>query len=119
MESFVQFILGVWLWGGVVSLFVYSARCGLGWNAGNTIMSAWMHVPSRRNGVPWVILTLGKAIAWPIVLGIWLRAGRPPSPLLYHESAAAALGRPDADLSYAERGFATKWSLSKNGPPLS
>lgn len=101
-----------------MSLFVYSWRCGLGWNVGNTVMSAWMHVPSRRNGVPWMILTFGKALGWPVVLGIWLRADRPASSLLFHESAAAALGRPPGELSYAERGFATKWSFSKDGPPV-
>ena len=118
MNSFVQFIVGVWLWGGIVSLFIFSARCGVGWNVGNAMVSAWMHVPSRRNGVPWIFLTFGKAFAWPVVLGTWLRDGCPPSPLLFNDSAVAALGHPPRDLSYAERGFAIKWSLTKDGPPL-
>ena len=116
MKDFFGALAGLWYGGIFVSLFVYSWRCGLGWNVANTAMSAWMHVPSRRNGIPWLFMTLGKAFAWPLVLGIWLRAGRPAPSLLFHSSAAAALGRPHDDLPYAERGFATKWSFSKNGP---
>ena len=117
MTGLLQFFLGVWFLGGVVSLFVFSARCGLCWNVGKSIMSAWMHVPSRRNGLPWIFLALGKTFARPVVLGMWLRDGRPPPSLLFHQRAAAVLGRPARELAYSQRGFATKWSLSNDGPP--
>lgn len=94
-------------WVGVfVSFFVYPYRAGLNRFAW---LGAFMHPGSRRNGIPWVIKSYIKVMLWPVVLGIWLHRGKPPSPVLFGPEAAERLyGDPDKHLP----GFMTKWSAS-------
>lgn len=95
--------------GAIVSfLFVFPARVGFSPNPA-VYVSAWMHVPSRRNGLPWAFIGLLKAAVWPILLALWIRDGRPPSPLLFGAAAAERLGKDASDLEYGSRGFASKW----------
>ena len=100
------FFLVPYYLGIVVAIFVYPRRVGLNRYA---YASAFMHVPSRRNGVPWVAKTIGKIVVWPIVFGLWVQAGRPPSQVLYGPDATERLGHPDGEIPYHLRGFATKW----------
>ena len=91
----------------VSSCFVYPSRVGLNLFA---YLSAFMHVPSRRAGIPWVIKTYVKALGWPVVLGIWLLAGRPASTVFYGPEASRRLGQSTHNIPYDLRGFATKWT---------
>lgn len=92
-----------WL-GQLVAIFVYPLRIGA--RPVGAYVTAIMHPPSRRNGIPWLLKTLVKVVGWPIVLYIWLRDGRPPSPVLFGDAAAEKLGI-DPSCSQA---FATKWT---------
>ena len=97
--------------GALLSLPVYAVRAG-GSLVGPYI-TAVMHPASRRNGIPWLLKTLGKAIAWPYVLWDWNERGRPPSPVLYGEAAAEKLG---IDPDRAE-GFMTRWMAPPEDRP--
>lgn len=93
--------------GAFVSIFVYPRRVGGSMGA---YVTAVAHEPSRRNGVPWLAKTVVKVIGWPIVLGLWIRDGQPPSKELYGDAAAERLGIPTSSLDYHTNGFATKWT---------
>jgi hypothetical protein len=97
-------VVWVWLLGIVVAMFVMPRRVGLNRFAWAV---AFAHPPSRRNGIPWAILSYLKALVWPIVLGYWLVQDRPPSRVLFGAEAAEILyGDPDR----AMPGFVTKWT---------
>lgn len=101
-------ILAVTYWAGAfVAIFVYPRRIG-----GNryAYVTAVMHPASRRNGIPWLVKTIVKIFGWPVVLGLWLRDGQPPSKELYGEAAAERLGIPPESLNEATNAFATKWT---------
>ena len=94
--------------GWFVAAFVFPARVNGGRFVSPLIyLSAWMHPPSRRNGLPWVIKTFVKVSFWPVVFAYWMYKGRPPSPVLFGDAAAERLGLPET--SYATQNFATKW----------
>lgn len=103
---FVVYEIGVF-----VALAVFAVRAG-----GSVVgpyITAFAHPPSRRNGIPWVLKSIGKAFAWPYVLWDWDQRGRPPSPVLYGEAAAERLGiDPDSG-----PGFLTKWSAPSGSRP--
>jgi hypothetical protein len=107
MQVLLGIILVPYYIGIPVSAYVYAARCGTSWDA---YIVAFVHVPSRRNGIPWVIKTLGKIAVWPVVFVRWLRAGQPVTAELYGPTAAERLGRDPDTLNYATNGFATKWT---------
>lgn len=94
--------------GVFVSLFVYPWRAGLGASL-FVYPSAWMHEPSRRNGVPWILKTALKAFGWPLVLITWLVQEKPEPKVLYGFAAAERLGFTGDELPYHLRGFASKW----------
>lgn len=97
--------------GAMVSLGVFAVRAG-----GSVIgsyMTAFMHPPSRRNGIPWVLKSFVKAMAWPYVLWDWNQRGRPPSPVLYGQEAAERLGLNPERAS----AFATKWTAPPGSRP--
>jgi len=102
LEALLVVILVPYYVGGLVSVFVYPWRAGLNIMA---YVGAFAHEPSRRNGIPWVIKTFVKMSAWPIVFGVWLRDGRPPSRVVFGPDAAERFGRPGDYLP----GFQTKW----------
>jgi hypothetical protein len=92
--------------GWFVTMFVLPRRVGLNRHAWPV---AFMHPPSRRNGIPWAIVSVGKMSAWPIVLAFWLLNDQPPSRVLYGPAAAERLyGDPERALP----GFLTKWKAS-------
>lgn len=103
MTVFGVVIAWVWFLGTFVAIFVMPRRVGLDRFAWAV---AFAHPPSRRNGIPWAIVSYAKALAWPVVLGYWLAQGRPPSRLLFGEEAALHLY---GDPSRAMPGFVTKW----------
>ena len=100
---------GIYYLGVFIALFVFPARVnGGGFASPLVYLMAWQHPPSRRNGIPWVIKTIGKAFVWPAVFGLWQYEGRPPSPVLFGGAAADKLGLPEP--GYETNGFATKWT---------
>lgn len=100
--------------GILAALLVLAVRAG-GSPLGPYI-TAVMHPPSRRNGIPWLVRSFGKALAWPLVLYNWDREGRPPSPVLFGGAAAERLGM----ASDSAQGMATKWTApAVTGPRTS
>jgi hypothetical protein len=98
---FITYFVGI-----IVSMMVFAWRVGLNRFAWAV---AFMHPGSRRNGIPWAIVSYFKAFVWPIVLVFWLVNDRPPSRVLYGPDAAEQLfGDPDRALP----GFMTKWKAS-------
>ena len=95
--------------GVLVALGVFAVRAG--GSVLGTYITAVMHPPSRRNGIPWVLKAVGKAFAWPYVLWDWDQRGRPPSPVLYGEAAAERLGIDSGP------GFLTKWTAPPGSRP--
>lgn len=106
--AFFAILVVVYELGALASVAVYAYRAG---GTPVAYVTAFLHPPSRRNGIPWAIRSFGKAVAWPLVLYTWNDAGRPPSPVLFGEAAAEKLGK-DPDLA---QGFATKWSALGGG----
>lgn len=104
MEILLGIVLIPYYVGQLIAIFVFPLR--IGGSPIGAYITAVMHPPSRRNGIPWLIKTLAKTIGWPIVFGLWIRDGRPPSPILFGDAAAEKLGF-DPSLS---QGFATKWT---------
>ena len=97
-------ILGITYFVGLIaSLFVLPWRVGLNRFAWAV---AFARPGSRRNGIPWAVVSYTKALIWPAVLGLWLAQERPPSRVLYGEAAAEAMY---GDPSRALPGFMTKW----------
>jgi hypothetical protein len=94
----------IYLVGFIIGAFVLPWRVGLNRLAW---LGAFAHPGSRRNGIPWALKSYVKLCIWPIVFGMWLAQGRPPSPVLYGEDAAEALY---GDPSRAMPGFMTKWN---------
>ena len=112
MKSIGTFLVVAYEIGAIVSfLLVFPARVGFSPNP-SVYLSAWQHVPSRRNGIPWAFGSFLKAAGWPVLLAIWIRGGRPPSSVLFGAAAAERLGRDASELDYSARGFATKWTAS-------
>lgn len=109
MTAVIGLLFGLYMLGGVVSVFVFPVRCGAGGSPPlglGAYLTAVMHPPSRRNGLPWIGRSFVKMYVWPIVLIKWWNEGRPPSPILFGEAAAKKLGM---DPSSSE-GFATMWT---------
>lgn len=106
MQALLLIFLIPYYVGIAVSIFVYPRRVGLNFYA---YQAAFMHEPSRREGIPWVIKTIGKIAVWPIVCALWVQAGRPPTHVLYGPDASERLGQPSTNIPYHLRGFATKW----------
>lgn len=98
---YLGYIFGTW-----TTPFVLPRRVGLNRYAW---LVAFMHPPSRRNGIPWAIVSIGKVFAWPIVLTRWLINDRPESRVLYGPAAAERLY---GDIEAARPGFVTKWKAS-------
>jgi hypothetical protein len=98
-------IFVVWFVGAILSMLIFAWRVGCN---RFIYMVAFLHRPSRRNGIPWAFKSLAKAYAWPLVLIIWLLSGRPGSPVLFAEAAAEKLGLP----TESTMGMATKWTAS-------
>lgn len=105
MEFLLVVVLVPYYVGQLVAIFVYPMRIGA--SPVGAYITAVMHPPSRRNGIPWLIRTIVKVIGWPVVLYVWLKDGRPASPVLYGDAAAERLGI-DPSRSQA---FATKWTV--------
>ena len=106
-------VVAIYYLGAIVALFAVADPCG-----GNpqAYVVAFMHEPPRRNGIPWVLKSFGKWIAWPVVFWQWWQAGRPPSPVLYGDAAAEAMAIDPDSLSYTTYNFATKWMRPKTEP---
>ncbi len=109
MDSVLLFFVWAYFIGCVVSAVVYPRRAGMDTGAW---LVAFMHPGSKRNGIPWVLMTVIKVISWPIVLGIWLNQGRPPSPVLFGPAAALMLY---GDAERYQPGFLTKWTAPSRG----
>lgn len=101
-----SYLVGIWWIGVFATLIVMPYRCGGNLTAYATVFA---HEPSRRNGLPWLARTVGKALVWPYYLYQWNQAGRPPTPVLYGPDAAVALGIDPSTLSYGTNAFATMW----------
>jgi hypothetical protein len=104
LEALLAAALITYYVGAFASIFVYPRRAGLNRFAW---LGAFMHPPSRRNGIPWAIKSFVKVMLWPLVFGWWLYEGKPPSPVLFGPEAAERL--------YGDRekhmpGFMTKWT---------
>jgi hypothetical protein len=97
------YVLGVFISFGVV----FPMRAGSEWKGLNAIVTAFAHEPSRRNGIPWVAKSFAKALAWPVVLGLWLKDDRPESPVVFGPVAARELGIDPDSLDYHSLAFAT------------
>lgn len=104
--------LAVYAYGIAVALYVYLCRAAGRLITPVAFASIFLHVPSRRNGIPWLVKAIVKAVGWPAVLGIWLANGRPPSPVLVGPAAATRLGIDPDGLGYLTNGFATMWRQS-------
>ena len=100
----------IWFVGLWVSLAVFARRVGLRLFGDSLLASVFAHAPSRRNGIPWLFVAIGKAVVWPVVIVFWLVNDRPASTVLYGQAAADRLGFGDRELQYHERGFASKWT---------
>ena len=96
MDGFFTF-LAITFWVGViVSNGVYRSRSGLGFWSGRLRILGPTGV-----GMEWLVVTMGKMLAWPIVLGVWLATGRPEPRILFNDKAlareqASAPGQPQA-----------------------
>jgi len=106
-------ILAVYGYGIVVALYVYLCRVAGRLISPVALASIFMHVPSRRNGIPWLAKAIVKAVGWPVVLATWMATGRPPSPILVGPAAAVRLGIDPDSLDYPTNGFATMWRESR------
>lgn len=105
MEAILAVLLVSYYVGMLAAAIAYAYRAG---GTVGAYVTAVMHPPSRRNGIPWLLKTWVKICLWPLILYQWLQDGKPPSPVLYGELAAERLGiNPDHAM-----GFATKWTSS-------
>lgn len=102
MAALLALVMGSYYLGMFVAFLVHPWRAGMNVHA---YAVAFAHPPSRRNGVPWVVKTFAKACAWPVVLGVWLRDGRPPARVVFGPEAAERLGQSGTYLP----GFQTMW----------
>ena len=83
MESIATWLLITYAVGWLVSGVVYRLRAGL---------PAFQRIGVFGTGgvrLGWFAMSVGKIIAWPFVLGVWLATGRPEPRIVYDEKAAA------------------------------
>lgn len=103
MEGFFSAIVWVYVIGAIGSIYIYSARAtGLHAAAMGHMMLEWR---SFFRGYLWTLATFVNAVAWPVVLILWLLAGKPPPPTLFGPAAAEAMGMPPE----LHQGLATKF----------
>jgi hypothetical protein len=105
-------LLAVYGYGIAVALYVHLCRASGRLITPAAFATIFLHVPSRRNGIPWLVKAVAKAFGWPVVLATWLANGRPPSPVLVGPAAAIRLGIDPDSLGYLTNGFATMWRES-------
>lgn len=74
-------VVGVWLVGWLIAIFVIRVRAGVG------VMSRLKVLGAGGHGLGWTLHAGTKAMFWPVTLVHWLATGRPEPRVVFNEKA--------------------------------